>query len=72
MTSVKRALVMLAGALLALTSLRNLAITIIDPSTLPAPPVNNQERAVMILTSIALVGAGVYLFVRGKRIKQRN
>ena len=65
----KRALLMLAGALLVIASLRSLVITSIAPSTLPLPPANNEERVIMILTSIALVGLGVYLFVRGKRIR---
>jgi hypothetical protein len=65
----KRALLMVAGALLVIAGLRSLVITSIAPSTLPLPPANNEERVIMILTSIALVGLGVYLFVRGKRIR---
>ena len=65
----KRMLLMLAGALLVLNSLRSIVITTLAPSTLPLPPSNNEERVAMILTSIAAVGLGVYLFVRGKRIR---
>ena len=65
----KRSLLMLAGALLTLASLRALAITILAPSTLAMPPASNEERVIMILTGLALIALGVYMFVRGKRIR---
>jgi hypothetical protein len=65
----KRALLMLAGAILVLASLRGLATDIVDPSAQPLPPANNEERVIMILTDIVLIAIGGYMFVRGKRIR---